>query len=199
MVCKNLVPKVCIEGKHVISRVMAVVGLCGVGKSVVTQILSSALESEVVYFGGVITNEVARRGLSLTLENERDVREDIRRIHGMSAVAVLAAPTVQAHLDCGRSVVIDGLYSYAEKDYLVQNLTAPLKLIAVHSPKHLRYERMAVRKHRPLTPEQVDQRDLSEVAALDKATPIALADSHVVNDGTIDELRRSLERALRIS
>ncbi|MBP6257129.1 hypothetical protein KA405_05530 [Patescibacteria group bacterium] len=40
--------------------------------------------------------------------------------------------------------------------------------LAVHAPKHLRYERLATRDHRPLNREQVDTRDYTEIMYIEK-------------------------------
>src|SRR5262245_52146338 len=97
-------------------RIFAIVGLCGVGKSEATQVLNE-LGCETVYFGGIVLEELASRGLEATQANERLVRESLRRTHDMAAMAKLAEPKL-----FGRSkVVIDGLYSFAEYLHLKEN------------------------------------------------------------------------------
>lgn len=176
--------------------VIATVGLCGVGKSEATNFLSKKFGSDIVYFGGQITNEVKRRGLEVNPENERYVREELRERYGMDAITRLAQAEITDKTSKGQTVVIDGIYSYAEVLYLREKVNLNLTIIAIHARKALRYERMRSRKIRPLSKEQVDARDMSEITALDKATPIALADIHVVNNDDINALHIGINDAL---
>jgi len=178
------------------SKILAVLGLCGVGKSEVARIIKAQYGYSIVYFGGQITKEVARRGLLSGPENEREVREQLRADYGMDAVARLAKGEIADILAAGERVVIDGVYSQAAIEYIKATLPESISTLAVHSRKSHRYKRMERRPVRPLTPGQLDERDIREIAALDKATPIALADFHLVNDGTIDELEAGVRRAL---
>lgn len=176
--------------------IIAIVGLCGVGKSEATQIIKDTFGYSVVYFGGQITGEVKNRGLTVGPDTERSVREELREKHGMAAIAILAEKEVREFLERDERVIIDGLYSYAELLHLQKAFTRQIYTIAVHSRKALRYQRMANRPIRPLTPDQVDQRDIHEVEALDKATPIALADFHVLNQADRSDLKSALLEAL---
>lgn len=174
--------------------IFAVVGLAGTGKSTVVAMLQKATGAPVVYFGGVIVAEVRRRGLPVNERTERTVREEVRRSLGMSAVAQLAAEEIDKQLTEHPGVIIDGLYSYAEYDFLADRYPNSLRTLAVHAPRALREERLGKRADRPLTPEEITSRDLREISTLDKATPIALADWHIVNDDGIDVLAARLER-----
>lgn len=180
--------------------VIAVVGLCGVGKSEATRYMASEFGMETVYFGGQITREVERRGLAVNQTNEKLVREELRNKFGMDAIARLAKPQIDELLDANRSVCIDGLYSWSELRFLTGQHKMQISTIAVHSPRQLRYERMAKRKVRPLSKTEVDLRDKLEIENLEKAQPIALADYHVVNDSGLSDLHHQLRScALSIS
>jgi dephospho-CoA kinase len=80
---------------------------------------------------------------------------------------------------------------------LRRELTAPVVTLAVHAPRWVRKQRLASRPVRPLTSAEVDTREELEVANLDKAPPIALADLHVVNDSSVDSLPERVDAALR--
>jgi dephospho-CoA kinase len=171
---------------------IALVGLCGTGKSEACAFLESQGYT-VIYFGGTVVAEVVRRGLPVNPSNEKAVREELRAVHGMAAMAHINLPKIQALRQAGRTVAIDGLYSMGELEVLRNELGATLKLLAIHAPKHLRYQRLGQRTVRPMTAQQVDERDLFEVQNLDKAAPIALADAHVVNDQGKDVLLNRLK------
>lgn len=173
--------------------VIAAVGMCGTGKSVVTQYIEKNYDFKLIYFGGFILEEVKRRGLEINSTNEKTVREDLREKNGLDAVAKLAVDRINTYLADGENVIIDGLYSFSEYVFLKEKLEKPPVLIAVHSPKQLRYERLGLREIRPLTPQQVDERDFLEIKNIEKAGPIAIADFHIINDGNFQDLYQNID------
>lgn len=175
-------------------KIIALVGLCGTGKSEVSHFLTQQ-GYETVYFGGVVMETLQAQGLEINPDNERRVREALRAEHGMAAMAILRQPKINELLAVGKKVAIDGLYSTAELDILKTAYGARLQLWAIHSPKALRYARLANRPHRPLTAAQVDERDYFEIKNLDKGGPIALADVHILNDGNRSVLQTRLAAA----
>lgn len=178
------------------SCIIAIVGLAGTGKSTAVRIAEEFLAVRAIYFGGVVIQEVKRRGLSVTEENERTVREQLRRDLGMGAIATLASRDIKTQLEVSATCLVDGLYSWAEYEHIRQ-LGVPVHLVAVHAGRQLRETRLATRRVRPLSSEMVLDRDMREVQHLDKATPIALADRHIVNEGTLPTLEESVVEALK--
>ena len=176
-------------------KIVAIVGMCGSGKSVAGERLEQ-LGFAKVYFGGLTIDEVKRRGLEVNEQNERAVREELRRTHGMGAFAVLSLPKIQAFIDKGQRVLIDGLYSFSEYKILKEKFGDGLLVIAIFTPRALRYERLAVRDVRPLTREEAVSRDYAEIENIEKGGPIALADYTIVNDGAKEGLVRQLEKVL---
>lgn len=168
-------------------RVVAVVGLAGTGKSEVVRLITARRPCTAIYFGGVVIDEVERRGLEVNQTNERAVREELRATHGMAAMAVLSLAKIRAALDRGEDVLIDGLYSLAEYETLTE-AGLPLVTIAVHADRNVRAERLANRPVRPLTRAEMDARDDAEIRKLDKAPPIVLADHHILNNGDLAAL-----------
>jgi len=178
-----------------ISRLpLAVIGMPGAGKSEVTDVLVEVHGFERVYFGKVVLDELARRKFAPGTESEQLVREELRAAEGMGVMAERSLPHIRAALMRGDDVCVDGLYSGAEWKLLARE-TGVITL-AVHAPRWLRKSRLAARAVRPLTDIELDTRDLAEVDQLDKAKPIALADAHLVNDGSLDDLRERVESVL---
>ncbi|MGB7537420.1 MAG: AAA family ATPase [Anaerolineales bacterium] len=177
------------------SQIVALVGMCGSGKSVAGERLEQ-LGFARVYFGGLTIEEVKHRGLEVNEKNERAVREELRRTHGMGAFAVLSLPKIEALLGAGKRVLIDGLYSFSEYKILKEKYGDGLLVIAVFTPRALRYERLARREVRPLTMAEAVSRDYAEIENIEKGGPIALADYTIVNGGSREELIRQLDRIL---
>jgi dephospho-CoA kinase len=176
-------------------RALALVGMPGSGKS------SCALYLEQrgffqFRFGGIVQGEVERRGWPVNAENERIVREELRDVHGMAAMAAIALPKLREALQTRDNIVIDGLYSWSEYKHLQKELPAELIVVAVTCTRRLRYERLTKRRDRPLTYEEAVSRDWAEIEKLEKGGPIAIADYTFTNDGPVSTLVEELDRLL---
>jgi dephospho-CoA kinase len=169
-------------------KVVAIVGMTGSGKSEVAAVFRAA-GFAVVRFGDVTDEEVKKRGLPLTEANERPVREALRREHGMAAYAILSLPRIEAALK-NTDVVVDGLYSWEEYLCLKERFGDDFIVVAAWASPRTRYERLARRPIRPLTPEQAASRDHAEIENLNKGGPIAMADRTVINEGSVDDMKR---------
>jgi len=168
--------------------VVAVVGLCGTGKSEVVRIFREIVRFEIVYFGGVVIDEIKRRNMEVTEESESLVRTQLRTTHGMAAMAIVRLSQITAALEKNQSVLIDGLYSYSEYRFLETTLSKAPTLVAVHSRRDLRIARLGNRNVRPLSEAEMDARDRREIEQMEKAGPIAIADYHILNDGSVADL-----------
>jgi dephospho-CoA kinase len=182
--------------KNINKRIIAIVGMAGSGKSMVASYFHGK-GIPAIRFGEIIVSEVARRGLQLTPNNERLVREDIRARYGMDAVAKLALPHIRECLESNQIVVIDGLYSFSEYKTLREEFNDKLAVIAVFTPKHERYRRLSIRKERPLSIAEAEERDFLEIERIEKGGPIAIADFTIINDSSEADLYRKIEDILK--
>lgn len=173
--------------------IIAIVGMCGTGKSVAAKYIEETFAFKPIYFGGYILEEVKRRHLEINSTNEKIVREDLRNKYGLDVVAKMSIDNINSYLPAGFNVIIDGLYSFSEYLYLKEKFRKQLFILSIHSTKTVRYQRLGKRKVRPLTPEQVDERDFSEIKNIEKAGPIAIADYHIINDGDFQELFKNID------
>lgn len=180
--------------------IIAFVGMPGSGKGTCTDYLSEKHDFPVVHFGQMVYEEVQRRGLH-NVDDEKFVREDMRKQDGPAVMAIHAARKAQYFMDKGHSVIVfDGLYSWSEYKYLHEIFGEQLILIAVATPRKERYRRVLARvdSHRKYTSEdQIKDRDISEIENLEKGGPIAFADYTIVNDHDPYVLIDKLELILR--
>lgn len=166
--------------------------MCGAGKSVVTEWFKGRGYLSV-HFGDATMEELAARGLPVNEINEKAVRENLRKKHGMAAFAIVNLPRIEKAL-AGGHVIVDGLYSWSEYKILKEKFTDALLVLAIFTPRALRYKRLAERLIRPLTHEQSRGRDHAEIENIEKGGPIAMADHTVVNDGDLQNLYQQLEK-----
>lgn len=177
------------------NKIIAIVGMCGSGKSIASDILEEN-GYEKVYFGGVTLDKLKEKQLEVNPENEKMMREKLREDLGMGAFAKILLPKIK-ELSLTKNVVLDGLYSWDEYKILSDELGKQLIVIAIVADKRIRYSRLEKREIRPLTKKEAKNRDLSEIENIAKAPPIAYADYYVFNNGTIDDYQKRLKEILR--
>lgn len=183
---------------------IALVGMCGSGKSVVADELVRK-RYQFFRFGQITMDIIIEKGLEVNEMNERAIREGLRKEYGMGAYAIKNLPKIDQFLEQG-NVVGDGLYSWDEYKILKERYSDQMIVMAVYAPPKLRYERLSQRKtsaedknirNRELTIDQAKSRDFSEIENLDKGGPIAMADFTLINTGTVPGLLTQLEHVLK--
>ncbi|MFA5026218.1 MAG: AAA family ATPase [Candidatus Shapirobacteria bacterium] len=186
------------------NRIICVTGLCGSGKSVISDFLVNKKKYLFLRFGQLTLDEVKRRGLEPSEALEKEIREEIRAKHGMAAYAILNLPKFDELIKKG-NVVGDGLYSFEEYKVMKEHFGEALKVIAVYAPPSLRYKRISERvmpttdidlRHRPLTVEEAQKRDLAELEKLNKGGTIAMADYTIVNTTDVNNLLKQINEVV---
>jgi len=177
-------------------KVVSIVGMTGAGKSEVAKVFENNGFIRI-RFGDVTDEEIKKRGLEPNEENERYIRELLRKEHGMSAYAELNLPRIkQASKYSG--VVIDGLYSWEEYAFLKTYYGEDFYVVAVWSSPKTRYTRLSSRLNRRLTPEEAISRDSAEIENISKGGPIAMADFTIINESSLERLREEAKRIISI-
>jgi dephospho-CoA kinase len=177
-----------------LNKIIAVIGMCGSGKSEAVKFFVEHGYKRV-YFGGVVINEVKRLGLEVNEYNERQTRENLRKEFGMGAMAIKSLPVIEEFINQS-NVVIESLYSWDEFKIVKEKFGDSFKLLAIYTTKEIRYRRLGMRAIRPLTPIEAKSRDISELENLDKGGPIAFTDYIVINDGPMEEMNNKLKQYL---
>lgn len=168
-------------------KILAIVGMCGSGKSTAIDYLTERGIPKV-YFGGVILKALADDGVEDTPENERRYREELREKEGKDFVVKRSIVEAKNLIAAGQKrIVLDGLYTWTEYKILRQEFSTEMTVVAVVVPKALRRKRLAERPERPFNAQQAAERDKTEIENLEKGGPIAIADYYVDNSGTIKE------------
>jgi len=174
------------------AKIIALVGLAGSGKSSAVDYFTQKGIPKI-YFGGVIYQAMNEAGIEPTWDNQQVFREEIRAREGKDFVVKRVITGIHNLIQAGqKKIVLDGLYTWSEYKILKHEFPGQLSVIAIVTPKHLRYRRMTKRPERPMQPREVDRRDWSEIENLEKGGPIAIADYFVINDGTLEELHQKL-------
>lgn len=174
--------------------IIAIVGMAGSGKSEAASYLSQKLNFGYLRFGKVVEEGAKKLG-AVNEANERLFREQIRRELGMKAIAVKAEPFIEELKKKHKNIILDGLYSWEEYEYLKQ-LYPQLLLLCIHARPTIRYKRLLQRPYRPLASDEARSRDVAELTKLNKGNPIAFSDFLIVNEGIPEKLYRAVDNVI---
>ncbi len=179
-------------------KLICLVGLAGSGKSTVKDIITREYNIPSIRFGDITEKIIKEKKLELNEENEKRVREEIRKKYGMEAYAKLNLEKIKDLFNKSDVVLVDGLYSWEEYLYLKDTLNdTEIFLLAVISDKRTRYYRISERKDRRLRYEDVYIRDLNELKKLNKSFPIVLADYFIENNYSLKKLNENVEKVMK--
>ncbi len=178
-------------------KIVAFVGLAGSGKSSAVDYLTEKGYPKI-YFGGIIYKAAAEAGISPgDWDAEKQFREEIREKEGKDFVVKRAIIEARNLIDAGQKhIILDGVYSWSEYKALKHEFPGEMTVVAIVTPKHLRKQRMANRPERPMTSEEVDQRDWAEIENIEKGGPIAIADYFIHNEGSLEKLHGEIDKVL---
>jgi dephospho-CoA kinase len=183
------------KSKKMLTKIIvAIVGMPGSGKTEVTKFFIKK-GFDRVYFGDITFEEMKRRNLKINEANERKIREEIRKRHGMAAYAILSLSKIRKFYKEG-NVVIESLYSWDEYKVVKDEFGSNFKVVAVYAPPQMRYARLKNRPARPCTKEEAQSRDYAQIENLAIAGPIAMADYTILNIGTLEDLFKKTEETL---
>jgi dephospho-CoA kinase len=183
------------------NKIVCITGMPGAGKSVLSDYFVTK-GYQFVRFGQVVLDEILKDGLEPNEENQKMVREKIRKEHGMEAMAKLNLPKFRELLESG-DVIADGLYSFSEYKYLKNIFGSQIITVAVFAQPETRYERLSKRspdendrdlRNHHFSKEEAEKRDFSEIENIEKGGPIAMADYTLVNVGSIEEFLKQASK-----
>lgn len=180
-------------------KLVCITGLTGSGKSVASDYFVKK-GFNFLRFGQIVLDEVKKRNLEPIEANERPIREEFRKKHGMAAMAILNLSKFKTLLKKGNTLG-DGLYSFEEYKVLKNEFGKRFITIAVYAPPKLRYYRLTKRKlnkndknlrNRPATKKDAQSRDYAELENLNKGGTIAMADYTILNTRDIKYFNKQL-------
>lgn len=174
-------------------KILAFVGLPGAGKSTAVDYLTEK-DYPKVYFGGVVLDAMTKAGLEHTQENEKPFREALREKEGKDFVVKRIIDQIHHLANAGQHrIIADGIYTWTEYKAMKREFPGELTVVAVVTPKHLRYHRLANRPVRPLTEKEASERDWAEIENLEKGGPIAIADFYIANSDDVEHFHQQID------
>ncbi len=175
--------------------IIAIVGLPGSGKTEAAHFFKRQ-GLPVISFGKILNDMINEMQLSQTEENHKKLREEIRIKHGKEAFAILNKDKIAEALNSNAIIVIDGMRSWEEYQYLINSFPQVNKyILALYADKEIRYKRISRRKDRSKLYGQ--DRDINELFGTNMGPTIAYADFLIKNNYSKRDLEDKLEHVFR--
>ena len=176
--------------------IIAAAGLTGVGKTTALKFLETAGLGRIVYAGAYVRSEVEKRGLPVNSASEKQVRDEMRRTDGMSAVAKMALAEIRLVPE-NQNILIDAIYNHEERDLYIQEFGEDVHVLGLRAPLEMRIERLSRRSDRPISKIDIQNRDRYEIEQLRVNEVVEAAFIRLDNVGTLEDLELTLSKRFR--
>ena len=170
---------------------LAFAGLAVAGKATAIGIFERIGFGRRFYAGQVLRDEVERRGLALTPQNEREIRTNLRDQRGMDVFARLAYPSL-SEIICSGPVLLDAIYCVEERDFYRDSFDTSLQVLAIGASRETRADRLATRKERPIGTDDLACRDALELGQYRLADVTSSADHIIDNESSLSQFEEIL-------
>ena len=181
------------------TKLLAIVGLPGSGKTEVINYLKKKYHFPNVYLGQVTFDRLKEEGLEINPQNEKMIRENLRKEHGMASHAILSLPKIEKLMGTTKVLLLESMYSWEEYLTFKKKYGEDFFTLAINSGPKTREKRLKNRAVRPLkNSQEFLDRDYSQIENLNQAGPIARADYTIVNEDSLAVLHENIEKTLEI-
>ncbi|MEM3852114.1 MAG: AAA family ATPase [Methanomassiliicoccales archaeon] len=173
-------------------KVLIIAGMAGAGK---TEFAEYCKQNgiRVINMGDLVRERVHELGLEPTSRNTARVASE-ERIKFGNDIWARRSTALLDKTDC----IIDGTRSEAEVSYFRRSIGKSAFVIAVYAPSRIRFARLRARgrEDSPLSEGEFEERDRRELG-WGLGNVVALADRVVINEGTLEEFRKSVDSLLK--
>ncbi|MCL4374373.1 nucleoside monophosphate kinase [Patescibacteria group bacterium] len=192
---KQLIKNQITAWKQKQKTIMAIVGLPGSGKTEAANFFR-AKKLPVISFGKAINDYVDQHHLPHTETVHKEIREGLRKKHGIAALAILNETKIRQALRNNQLVIIDGMRSWEEYLYLKKVLPkVRMFIVGLFVNKDIRSERIAKRKERARL--YGERRDIDELIGTNMGPTFSYADYLIKNNFSLKEFFDKLEEVYR--
>ena len=178
--------------------IIGITGTLGAGKGTVVEYLTQHKNFSHYAARQFIKDEVVKRGLPVDRDSFTSVSNDLRAQHGPWVIAKSLYTTA---LETGKDAIIESLRTPGEVSFLREK--DHFFLLAVDADLQVRYERIVKRNLETdqVSFERFKSDEEREMTATDPnkqniAACIKMADAAIVNNGSVEELHATIDKAL---
>lgn len=172
------------------NKIIAVVGMCGSGKSVAVEEFEKR-GWQKIYFGEATFIKMKELGLEINEENERKAREMLRATGDKGIYAKVFLPKIREAHKKG-NVVIESLYAWSEYKIIKEEFGDDFEVLCIATDAPLRRKRLETRDFRPMDKETSRSRDYAEIENIEKGGPIGIADHYILNNGSEESFKNEV-------
>lgn len=177
-------------------KIIAILGMPGAGKSEVIEYVMKKYGWPKVYMGAPTFDELRRLGLPFTEKNEKMAREGLRKKYGLLYYGEEAIRKIKS-FGKEKIVIAESLYSWNEYLLFKKTFGSDFVAVAVYAKPEIRYARTIKRNKRAMkTTREAQNRDYAQIENLQQGGPIAMVDCMIMNEGTLGELRKNIDKII---
>jgi dephospho-CoA kinase len=194
-------------------RYVALVGMRGAGKDACARFLERKFGYLIIHLGKIVEEEMKRKKIPVTKDTFHAMSIELRKKEGPAVVIRKAVedwiPWVEGNVEralnssadfSGFKFAFNGVRSVEEIDYLREKFGKDLCVIGIYASPRTRFLR-GQKRMRP----NIDVTDFEEFMNVDReqleifgvGNAMMIADFILLNEGTLEELLKSLEKVLR--
>ncbi|MDI6806425.1 MAG: AAA family ATPase [Candidatus Aenigmarchaeota archaeon] len=178
-------------------KIVGVTGTFGSGKSLVRNLLKEHFDSYHIALSTVLKR---RLGRGVERKSLQDFGNEMRMKFGHHILAEIASESLPEK----ELIIIDGIRNPGETEFLRKKFGNDFKLVGIDAPIQLRFERIARRKYEKIKNFrqflELDERDKGKNEpewGQQVAKCLEQADYLIINDGTIEDLRKKVEHVIK--
>lgn len=178
-------------------KLLAFVGMSGAGK---TRCVNFMVDKNlpIVHFTDITKDEIKARNQEVNDTTLKSVKEDILTKEGEVAYGHRAIEKLNEIVNQGHArAVVDGIISWAEYKFFKEAYGKDIIVVAVVTDRHLRHERLAKRPINPINNVEIMSEEYAAIENQNVGGPIANADFCLINNGTEEDLLKSLDKLLK--
>lgn len=173
--------------------IIGIVGLIGSGKGAVAEILQEKGFTKMGH-SAEISNELKKQGISVSRDNQRSLANEYRKKYGYG----YWAKRLLAKVESGRNYVIEGFRNIPEIDEFRKRDDFVLLGVSTGSKRRFSWVIKRARKGDPLNLEEFEKLEKIDFLQTEKegqqnALCFSMADYYISNEGTFEDLRKSVE------
>lgn len=176
---------------------IGITGTNGAGKGAVVEYLIEKKGFSHYSVRSFLRDEANRRHLPFNRDTMRAIANDLRREHGPAYLI----ESMFAQASAQGNVVMESIRTIGEAEFLKSHAAV---ILAVNADRKLRYERIVLRNSESdqVTFEQFCAQEDREMASSDPWDMnvfgvMQLADAHIDNNGSVEELHQRIDEALK--
>ncbi|MEM1575850.1 MAG: AAA family ATPase [Nitrososphaerota archaeon] len=174
--------------------VFGIAGMPGAGKTEVCKILSKKFNAPIYIMGDIIRKIAKEKSIEPTRNNLEKIMLKIREEEGPDIIAKRIFEEIKISNIKSKVIIIDGIRSIHEVDFFKKNFENFI-LLAVIASKENRFLRLFKRRREddPSSFEEFIRRDRIETS-IGLGAVLAEADFYILNDGTLKELNKQIQK-----